>query len=313
MTTSPVDDRPPSSVPPPIPGEPVDPSPRQFGATLAKVDDKGAAAGSLYRAFLRFSQANVPLLAAGTTYFVFLAVFSILVVIFGLTALLGAEALADTVTQTVERAFPGLVGDQGISPQTLQEVGQTTSTIGLLVLLYSGTGSMVALSNSMHLIYGAPKDPRNFVVARVRLLAWMLLLVPMIGLSFLPSVVISVFTGTLVSLLGISGGFWTIPVVILSVALSIALSASVVWLILGHLGGIRPPRRPRLIGAVVGAFGMEVLTYLLSFIVAWSVSKPQYGALAAPIAMMLVLYLEVLVIYLSACLVAGIASAATEV
>ena len=101
--------------------------------------------------------------------------------------------------------------------------------------------------------------------------------------------------------------------VVLSVALSIALSASVVWLILGHLGGIRPPRRPRLIGAVVGAFGMEVLTYLLSFIVAWSVSKPQYGALAAPIAMMLVLYLEVLVIYLSACLVAGIASAATEV
>ena len=313
MTTSPVEDRPPSSVPPPIPGEPVDPSPRQIGATLAKVDDKGTAAGSLYRAFLRFSQANVPLLTAGTTYFVFLAVFSILVVIFGLTALLGAEALADTVTQTVERAFPGLVGDQGISPQTLQEVGQTTSTIGLLVLLYSGTGSMVALSNSMHLIYGAPKDPRNFVVARVRLLAWMLLLVPMIGLSFLPSVVISVFTGTFVSLLGISGGFWTIPVVVLSVALSIALSASVVWLILGHLGGIRPPRRPRLIGAVVGAFGMEVLTYLLSFIVAWSVSKPQYGALAAPIAMMLVLYLEVLVIYLSACLVAGIASAATEV
>jgi len=216
------------------------------------------------------------------------------------------------MTESLNRAFPGLVGANGISAQQLQEVGQTTSTIGLLILLYSGSSAMVALSNSMHLIYGAPKDPRNFVVARLRLLAWMLLLVPLIGLSFVPSVVISGFAEPVLDLLGLQGDFWAVLLVGLTAAASLAFNALIVWLMLGHFGGIRPNRRPRLIGTGFGAVGIEILKYLLSFIIAWSIGKPQYGAFAAPIAMLLVLYLEVLVLYMSACLVGGIAVTTQE-
>ncbi len=293
--------------PAPIPGVPTDPPPKDVDPTLAKIDRKGDAAGSSYRAFLRFSHANVTLLAAGTTYYVFLSVFAILVFAFGLAALIGGEELASTVTETVNQAFPGIVGDGGISAQQLQEVGQTTSVVGLLVLLYSGSGAMVAMNNSLHLIYGAPKDPRNFVIARLRLLGWMLLLVPLIGLSFVPSIVISGFAEPVLEWLGLQGDFWAVVLLGLTALLSLALSAVIVWLLLGHFGGIRPARRPRLIGTVFGALGIEILKYLLSFIIAWSVGKPQYGAFAAPIAMLLVLYLEVLVLYLAACLVAGTA------
>ncbi len=293
--------------PAPIPGERTDPLPKDVDPTLAKVDRKGDAAGSGYRAFLRFSHANVTLLAAGTTYYVFLSVFAILVFAFGLAALIGGEELANTVTETVNQAFPGLVGDNGISAQQLQEVGQTTSLVGLLVLLYSGSGAMVAMNNSMHLIYGAPKDPRNFVVARLRLLGWMLLLVPLIGLSFVPSILISGFAEPVLDLLGLQGDFWTVVLLGLTALLSLGFSAVIVWLLLGHFGGIRPARRPRLIATVFGAVSIEILKYLLSFIIAWSIGKPQYGAFAAPIAMLLVLYLEVLMLYLAACLVAGIA------
>jgi membrane protein len=287
----------------------IDPPPKQVASTLAKVDRRGAAAGSGYRAFLRFTHANASLLAAGTTYYVFLSVFAVLVFAFGVAALVGGEQLADAVTQIVNNAFPGLIGDQGVSPETLKQVGQTTSTLGLLVLLYSGSGAMVAMSRSVHLIYGAPKDPRNIVLARARLLAWMLLLVPVIGLSFVPSIVISIFAEPVLDFLNLQGTFWSMLLITLTAAISVALNGIVVWLILGHMGGIRPTGRARLIGTVAGAIGIEVLKYLLSFIIGWSVDKPQYGAFAAPIAMLLVLYLECVVLYAAAAITAGTAVA----
>ncbi len=301
-----------AAVPPPIPGHPVDPEPKALEKTLRKVDSKGDAAGSAYRAYLRYSHTNASLLAAGTAYYIFLAVFSILVFAFGLTAIIGGQELADTVTQSASEAFPGLIGDQGVSAQDLQEVGRTTSIVGLLALLFSGSGAMVAASNSLHLIYGAPKDSRNFVLSRLRLLAWMLLIVPLIGASFVPSVVIGNFVGPVMDWLNLEGGFWTFILFALSALASIALNGLVIWLMLGHLGGIKPARRPRLIGAAVGAVVIEALKYLLSFIISWSVNKPQYGAFAAPIAMLLVLYLETLVVYICACLTAGIAVATDD-
>lgn len=301
-----------SAIPPPIPGEPTDPPPKAIAETLAKVDDRGSAAGGGYRAFLRFGYANASLLAAGTTYYVFLSVFAMLVFAFGLAALIGGERLADAVTTSVSNAFPGLIGDQGVSPETLQQVGQTTSLIGLLVLLYSGSGAMVALSRSVHLIYGAHKDPRNFVIARLRLLAWMLLLAPLMALSFVPAALISNFAEPVLDFLTLEGSFWSWVLIVSSALASILLNALVIWLILGHMGGIRPARGPRLAGTVLGAIGIEILKYLLALIIGWSVSKPQYGAFAAPIAMLFVLYLETIVLYLSASLTAGMAVATSD-
>ncbi len=310
MTEVPVRNR--EAVPPPIPGEPIDPPLKEVSHTIRKLDDKSRVAGAGYRAFLRYSYTNASLLAAGTAYYAFLALFSLVVFAFGITTLIGGQRLADTVTESLDKAFPGLIGDSGISAQTLQDVGQTTSVVGLVSLLITGSGAMVALSNSMHLVYGVAKDSRNFLLARARLLAWMFLLVPLMALSFVPSVVISNFAEPVMDLLGLRGGFWTWVLFALSALVSILLNALVIWLILGHLGGVRPDRRPRLVGTAFGAVVIEVIKYLLTFIIAWSLSKPQYGTFAAPIAMLLVLWLETLVVYLAACLAAGVATAEAQ-
>lgn len=297
------------AIPPPIPGERIDPPPKLVAATLEKVDQKSAHAGGGYRAFLRFSHANASLLAAGTAYYIFLSVFAMLAFAFGLTAVIGGERLAEALTQSVSNAFPGLIGDQGLSPETLMEIGQTTSIVGLLVLLYSGSGAITAASRSIHLIYGAPKDPRNIVLGKLRLVGWLFLLAPLIAISFIPNVALSVFAAPVLDYLNLQGEFTRILLLVLTGLLSIALNALVVWLMLGHLGGIKPSRGPRLAGTVIGAIGIEVLKYLLSFIIGWSVGKPQYGAFAAPIAMLFVLYLETLVVYASASITAGMAVA----
>lgn len=311
MTDQPVRSR--EAVPPPIPGRPVDPPLKQVDNTIRRIDDKSRAAGAAYRAFLRFSHTNATLLAAGTAYYAFLALFALVVFAFGLAALIGGENLADTVTASLNKAFPGLIGDSGVSPQTLEDVGQATSIIGLVSLLVTGSGAMVAVANSMHLIYGIAKDSRNFVLARARLLAWMFLLVPLMALSFVPSVVISTFAEPVMDFLNLQGGFWTWLLFVSAGILSVVLNGVVLWLILGHLGGVKPARRPRMIGTVFGAIAIEVIKYLLSAIIAWSLSKPQYGTFAAPIAMLLVLWLETLIVYLAACLTAGVATATAPV
>jgi membrane protein len=297
-----------AAIPPPIPGRPMDPPPKEHARTLRKIDAKSEAAGAGYRAFLRFSYTNTTLLAAGTTYYAFLALFALVVFAFGIAALIGGEHLADTVTASLDKAFPGLIGDQGVSPSTLEQVGQTTSVIGLVSLLITGSGAMMALSKSLHLIYGVAKDPRNYVFARARLLAWMMLLVPLMGLSFVPSIVISNFATPVMDFLGLQGSVGTFLIFGLTAALALALNAIVIWFMLGHLGGVKPTRHALIIGTAIGAVGIEILKYLLSFIIAWSVGKPQYGAFAAPIAMLLVLWLEALVVYVAACVTAGIAS-----
>lgn len=295
--------------PPPIPGRRVDPAPKSLVAPVANADARGVVVGNGYRAFLRFTHANGSLLAAGTTYYLFLAVIALLVVAFGLAALFGGDRFAATLTESVSNAFPGLVGDQGLSTETLQEVGQATSLVGLFVLLYSGSGSIVALSRSLHVIYGAPKDPRPFVLARARLLAWLLLLAPLAALSFVPSVLVTNFAKPVINAIGAGWTRWEVPLIVLTIAVALLLNATVIWLILGHLGGIRPANAPRIVGTAFGAVAIEILKYLLSVIIAWSISKPQFGALAAPIAMLLVLFLECTVVYLAAAITAGAATA----
>ena len=299
------------AVPPPIPGELIDPPPKETPDAVKNIDAKEGVAsdavGVGYRAMQRFTYAKAGLLAAGTTYYLFLAMFSIVAFGYGLVAILGADQMASHLTDALQNAFPGVVGEDGIDPQKLKAVGRTTSVVGLLALLWAGGGAMVAASGSLHQIYGAAPDPRNFVKARARLLGWMLVFLPLVAVSYAATTMVASYAGPILDDLGLDSTIGRVVLVAVTVALALAVDFLILYLLLGHLGGIRPDRRPRLIGALVGAVLIELLKYFMAFIVAFSVDKPQYGALAAPIGILLVLYLQCMAAYGAASLAAGIA------
>jgi uncharacterized BrkB/YihY/UPF0761 family membrane protein len=102
----------------------------------------------------------------------------------------------------------------------------------------------------------------------------------------------------------------TIPPVLVNIgALPVVLVIDfvIMYILLGVLGGIRPDRHARVIGAASGAVVVGILKCFMGFIVAWSISRPQYGTFAMPITVLFVLCLLTLSLYESASVTAGIA------
>jgi membrane protein len=295
----------------PIPGELVDPPvkelPERVRLLQAREDAVGTGLTIGMRTTNRFTHSRATLLAAGTTYYLFLALFSILTLAYGLTAALGADQLASYITEALSAAFPGLIGGSGLDPEQLRSAGQATSIVSAVGLVYGATGAVFAASRSVHAIYGAPTNPRNFVWVRVWAFGWFLALAPLVLLSFVSASFTANLSGRLLDILGWE---WNGPRFLLgttAAVLTIVLNFLVVYLVLGRLGGIRPPRDPRLVGAIVGALVIEVLKQAMALLVNLVIAKPQYGALAAPIGIMFVLYLQSTALYGVASLTAALA------
>lgn len=296
---------------PPIPGEPIDPPPKGAPGVIEGLEERDGAAGTAarvgFRALTRFSGSRASLLAAGTTYYAFLALFSLIALAYGVVALVGADDLAALLTEAISEAFPGLLGDEGIDPDELRAIGQAAGIVGLLTMLYAGGGAMGAVSSSIHLIYGAPPDPRSFVPAKLRLLGWLVAIGPLVILSFAGSSALFGIGNRVLADLGLDGSAarWLLGAA--GVAITLAVDALVVHLLLANLGGIRPPRRALLTAAVVGAVVLQIVRLPLAFVLGLSLDNPRYGAFAIPIGVLLVIYLNVLAIYGAAALAAGLA------
>lgn len=295
----------------PIPGRKLNPAPESPPERLRRLDGMqgapGVAAGVGYRAFRRFSVARATLLAAGTTYYVFLALFSLVALGYGLAALFGADQIANYLTTALSEAFPGLIGENGIDPDLLRSIGQTAGLIGLATMLYSGGGAMAAMSGSIHLVYGAALDPRSFVNRRIRLLGWLLIVGPLIVASLVAGIATQNFSSNVLEWFGWEGTRNQVVVRVAAVAATLVLDFLVVFVLLGWLGGIRPPRRALMIGSVMGAVAFQLLRVVMGLVLQVSAEKPQYGTLTLPIGILLVLYLNTLALFASAALTAGVA------
>lgn len=296
---------------PPIPGELVDPPGGQLPERVRRLQRRPGRVGSgitfALRASTRFTHSQATLLAAGTTYYLFLALFSVLTLTYGVTAALGAEQLARYVTEALSEAFPGLVGGTGIDPEQLRSVAQATSIVSAVGLLYGATGAVLAASRSLHAVYGAATNTRSLVRVRLWALGWFLVLAPLILVSYVSASFTADLSGRLLDAVGLDWGGSSHLLGVAALVLTMVLNFLVMHLMLGRLGGIRPPRAPLLTGAAVGAVAIEVLKHLMALLVGFVIDRPQYGALAAPIGIMFVLYLQSSALYVAASLTAALA------
>ncbi len=297
-----------AAAPPPIAGTPIDPPPAEVPAFAEKLDRTPVGA-VLYRTLLRYTNAKVGLLASGTAYYLFLALLSLLAFVYGVITLVGADELAARLTDFLAETLPGLVGEEGIDPEQLRATGATAGIVGLVLMLYSSLSAVGGANNSMHLIFGAPPDPRPFIKAKLRFLGILLMVVPLIALSFVAVSLTSDLIEPLLDRLGINTSGTRALLTVTGVLVGYAIDVLILRILLGRLGGIRPHRRPMLLAALIGAVAVGVIKQFLDFIITWSLDKPQYGAFAIPLAILFVLSLLSQALYGSAALAAGISDA----
>ncbi len=294
-----------AAAPPPITGRAIDPPLTKVPKLAARLATT-TAGGVAYRTLRRYSHANVGLLANGTAYYLLLSLFALLAFAYGVIAVLGADQLSTTMTEALNNAFPGVVGDEGIDPSQLRSTGRTAGIVGLLLLLYSSLGAVNGASSSLHLVFGAPPDPRTFGRAKARHLLLLVIVAPLILVSFAAGTLTSDVIRPMLDEIGLGGSAARTALSVAGLVVGFLVDVLILWILIGHLGGIQPARRPRLIASVVGAAAVGIVKQLLDVIMQWALDKPQYGAFAAPIAVLLILQLLSLVLYASACLAAGL-------
>ena len=295
-----------------IPGSVLDPEPKTKPTAVHRLEGRFAWIGVAWSSLERFKASRSPLLAAGTAYYGFIAMFSLLALVYGVAALLSADAVAEWLTETLQNALPGLVGEQGIDPDTLKRVGRTSSVVGLALLAVSGAAVMGAASDSIHQIYGAPPDGRNPLRRRLHLLMWLALLGPLVAISYSLSTAFSGFGVEMLEEFGLRSPVTRALTIALATALTFALDVAIVALFLNRMGGIAPGVRAVLPGSIAAALVITLLKALTAVIVSWSVDRPQYGSFAIPVTVLVVLWAQSMALYAGASVTAANAQAAEE-
>lgn len=294
-----------------IPGRRIDKDPKPKPSKVAELERDKAWVRIAWETWMRFKTAKTPLMAAGTSYYGFIAMFSLLAFAYGIAALLSADVIAQWLTDSLEDALPGLVGDKGIDPDTLKRIGRTTSFVGLFLLLISGAAVMSAASDSLHQIYGAPPDGRNPASRRAFLLGWLAILGPLVVVSYSLSTAVSGFGRDILDAMGLSSSIGRVATISLATLLTFALDVGISALLLSRLGGVVPARRAVLSGAVLCAVVITLVKLLIGVIISWSVGRPQYGSFAIPVTVLVLLWIQSMGLYAAACLTAGIADSDT--
>jgi membrane protein len=210
-----------------------------------------------------YNRVQGDLLAAGVTYYAFLALFPVLLLVASIAGfvLRGNALLEQQLITGIRDAVPGSTG-QKLADQVSGAIDSATTfgVIGLIGFLFVGLGAMDKLRVGMDIVWRGRPDPPNFLTDRRRDLGALL------GLGVAGALSIGLTTGATAAsswLLGLLG-LAEVPGTFLltaTVAIALALAGDTLvflWLLKGvpdNPFGVRQ----LLPGAVFGAVGLEVL------------------------------------------------------
>ncbi|MGY1821530.1 YihY/virulence factor BrkB family protein [Geodermatophilus sp. SYSU D00079] len=238
----------------------------------------------LARAGGRYRRTQGDLMAAGVTYFVFLGLVPVLLLVAATIGLVlaGDELLQQELYAAIRDAFPGSTGRQ-IVGELRGAVGSAgvVGVIGLAGFLYAGLRAMDKLRVGMERIWKGRADEPEFLRDNVQdLLALLALGVAgLLSLGF--TGVVTQATGWLLGLLGLEDAPG-LPVLTAVLGLALALGTDVVvflWL-LKVVPSTSHPLRRLLPGALFGAAGFEVMKLLGSLylsLISGSVTASAFG------------------------------------
>jgi membrane protein len=194
-------------------------------------------------------------LAAVVTYYAFVSIFPILLIVSSVLGFLlqGHPGLQKEILTSALAQFP-IVGDQLGRPEGLQ--GSTSAVVvGSLTALYGVIGLGQAAQNAVNVAWAIPRNSRlNPVVSRLRGAAWLVLA----GLAL---ILVAVLT-SLGSHLDIFGAEFDVGVRLLIVVATIALNTAV----LSVMMLLSTPQKDRLREVLPGAVAIAVAWQLLQVV-----------------------------------------------
>jgi membrane protein len=240
----------------------------------------------------KYSEERAGYLAATIAYYAFLSIFPLMLVF---VTLLGYALEGDVERQRrlVDSAladFPVLGPQLQSNVHPLQGNGLALA-IGIGIALWAGTGVCLALEYAFDRIWGVPSKRRsNFVMARLRALAW----IAVLGLVTLVGAVIGGLSASTVSYGALAR--------IAALGVSLALSVTVFTTAFRVLTSASPTVREVLPGALIAAFAWEALLTIGGYYVAHQLRNASntYGTFAFVIVLLGWLYLAAMIAVLAA-------------
>jgi membrane protein len=236
------------------------------------------------RAGGRYERTQGDLLAAGVTYFAFLGLFPVLLLvasIFGLF-LAGDALLQQQMFDAIRETFPGELGEQLVH-EVSSAVGSAgvTGLVGLVGFLYAGLRTVDKLRIGMELIWKGWVEKSDVLRDNLQDLLALVALGGIGVVSLGITGAVTQETSRVMKLLGLSDerGYGVLTWVV-GIALAMAVDVVIFLWLLRVVPSISYPLRRLLPGALFGAAGFEVLKliggYYLSLI-SHSVTASAFG------------------------------------
>jgi membrane protein len=238
----------------------------------------------LARAGGRYQRTQGDLLAAAVTYFAFLGLFPVLLLVASVIGLVlaGNELLQEELYAAIRDTFPGTLGEQLV--RQLNDAIDGAGYLGLIALagfLYAGLRTMDKLRIGMELIWKGHVDEPDVLRDNLQDLVALVAL-GAVGLASLGLTgAVTQATSWVLDLLGLADepGYGVLTRV-LGIALAMVVDTVVFLWLLRVVPSVSYPLRMLLPGALFGATGLEVLKLIGGFylsLISDSVTASAFG------------------------------------
>jgi membrane protein len=221
------------------------------------------------RGFGRYQRTEGPVAAVHIAYSAFFSIFPLMfaaVGIFGLVLRNDTE-LRDRILAKAAANLPGPLHElveQSI--KSAQTSARAALGVGLLLLLYSGTGMVVALERGLSRAFGLERAG-TVVKQRTRALGWLVSIGLLLGLSVVAAGVLGGASGAILEALGVTGGPARASSFLVTLLVSFALDVALFTLTFVLLPNRALRARQVLPGAVACAVWWGLLKYFGAFYV----------------------------------------------
>ena len=236
------------------------------------------------RTFAHYTDRNGNAQAGAVTFFAFLSFFPILALAFWAVGLISEvyPSLRAEVVEVVERALPGLVGDEEgqIQLWEIEQYAATVGWIGLLGVLYTGLGWVSGMRRALQAMFKLPRaEQPSFGLGKLRDLLTLLLLGVVLLTSIGLTSGVTWFSSVILGWLDLDGSWLATAFLrVLAYGLGIAATTMLFLAMFRFLARPHVARRALWQGAVAGAIGFEVLKAVASQLIALTKESPAFAA-----------------------------------